>query len=192
MVKSMMIVGVGGQGSLLASRLIGNALLSCGYDVKLSEVHGMSQRCGSVVTYVKWGDKVHSPIVEVGEADFILSFELLEAARQLKFLKKGGKLVTSTQQIMPMPVIAGEQTYPEELEEKLKQNADVVAIDALSLATKAGSVKAANVVLMGVVSKMTDISEEVWLQALEKTVIPSKLEINKRAFSLGRSAANMN
>lgn len=188
MTKSMMIVGVGGQGSLLASRLIGNVLLSCGYDVKLSEVHGMSQRGGSVVTYVKYGEKVYSSIVDKGEADYIISFELLEAARYLPFLKKDGKIVTSTQTITPMPVITGAMEYPQGLVEKLKAKGDVTAIDALALAEEAGSPKAANVVLMGKLSAMTDIPEDVWYQALEQTVPAKFLELNKKAFALGRNA----
>lgn len=188
MTKSMMIVGVGGQGSLLASRLIGNVLLACGYDVKLSEVHGMSQRGGSVVTYVKYGEKVHSSIVDQGEADYIISFELLEAARYLSFLKKNGKIVTSTQTVIPMPVITGAMEYPAELVEKLKARADVTAIDALKLAEQAGSAKAANIVLMGKLSAMTEIAEEIWYQALEQTVPAKFLELNKKAFALGRNA----
>ena len=130
--KSIMIVGVGGQGSLLASRLLGNVLLAQGFDVKVSEVHGMSQRGGSVVTYVKYGDKVYSPVIEKGEADAVISFELLEAARCLPYLKKGGHLITSTQQIDPMPVITGAAEYPENLVEKLRAaGAELVAVDAL-------------------------------------------------------------
>ena len=135
--KSIMIVGVGGQGSLLASRLIGNVLLQQGFDVKVSEVHGMSQRGGSVVTYVKYGDKVYSPVVEKGEADIIISFETLEAARYVPYLKKGGHIVLSTQQIDPMPVINGAATYPENIVEKLKgMGIDVIAVDALKIATQ--------------------------------------------------------
>ncbi len=189
MTKSMMIVGVGGQGSLLASRLIGSVLLSSGYEVKLSEVHGMSQRGGSVVTYVKYGEQVHSPIVDLGEADYIISFELLEAARYLPYLKQDGRIVTSTQVIWPMPVISGAMPYPENLVEKLQEKAKVTAVDALQLAKEAGSAKAANVVLMGVLSASTDIPEEVWLDALKKTVKPQFLELNQKAFALGRAAA---
>ena len=135
--RSIMIVGVGGQGSLLASRLLGNVLLAQGYDVKVSEVHGMSQRGGSVVTYVKYGDKVYSPVVEKGEADVVISFELLEAARCLPYLKKGGKLITSTQQIDPMPVITGAAEYPEDLADKLSAaGVELVAVDALALAER--------------------------------------------------------
>ncbi len=187
--KSIMIVGVGGQGSLLASRLLGSVLLDSGFDVKVSEVHGMSQRGGSVVTYVKYGDKVYSPIIEKGEADIVVSFEMLEAARSLPFLKKGGLLVTSTQQIDPMPVITGAAAYPEELAEKIKAaGAEIVTADALSLAEQAGSAKASNVVLMGVLSKYMDFPAELWQNALEKCVKPQFLDMNKNAFELGKNA----
>ena len=188
--KSIMIVGVGGQGSLLASRLLGNVLLAQGYDVKVSEVHGMSQRGGSVVTSVKYGDKVYSPVVEKGEADAVISFELLEAARCLPYLKKGGTLITSTQQIEPMPVITGAMEYPADLVSKLAEaGADITAVDALSLAEEAGTAKASNVVLMGVLSAKTDFPEELWQNALEQCVPPKFLELNKKAFELGRNAA---
>ena len=137
--KNIMIVGVGGQGTLLASKLLGRMLLTAGYDVKVSEVHGMSQRGGSVVTYVRWGDKVYSPIIDKGQADFILSFELLEAARWTEYLKPGGKLITNTQQINPMPVITGAAAYPQDLEAKMAAaGVDLDAIDALALAEEAG------------------------------------------------------
>ncbi|MBR1662817.1 MAG: indolepyruvate oxidoreductase subunit beta [Ruminococcus sp.] len=188
--KSIMIVGVGGQGSLLASRIIGNVLQSQGFDVKLSEVHGMSQRGGSVVTYVKYGDKVYSPVVQKGEADIIISFEQLEAARYVEFLKKGGHIVTSTQSIDPMPVITGAAVYPEDVIGKLKaKGIDVIAADALTLAEQAGTAKASNVVLMGVVSKKMDFDREVWIKALEECVPAKFLELNKKAFELGEQAA---
>lgn len=187
--KSVMIVGVGGQGSLLASRLLGNVLLAQGYDVKVSEVHGMSQRGGSVVTYVKYGDKVYSPVIEKGEADAVISFELLEAARCLPYLKKGGHLITSTQQIDPMPVITGAVEYPTDIVEKIKaKGADIIAVDALSLAEQAGTAKASNVVLMGVLASRMDYPEELWQKALEQCVPPKFLELNKRAFELGKNA----
>lgn len=188
--KSVMIVGVGGQGSLLASRLLGNVILAKGYDVKVSEVHGMSQRGGSVVTYVKYGDRVNSPVIEKGEADLIISFEQLEAARWLPYLKKGGKIITSDQKLDPMPVITGAAKYPENLVEKIRaRGIDVTAVDALALAEKAGNAKASNVVLMGVVSQKTDFEEDVWQAALEQCVPPKFLELNKKAFELGKSAA---
>lgn len=186
--KSIMIVGVGGQGSLLASRLLGNVLLAQGYDVKVSEVHGMSQRGGSVVTYVRYGEKVYSPVIEKGEADAVISFELLEASRCLPYLKKGGKLITSTQQIDPMPVITGAMEYPENLVEKLESaGVDVTTVDALSLAEQAGTSKASNVVLMGVLASKMDFPDELWQNALEQCVPPKFLELNKRAFALGRN-----
>lgn len=187
--RSIMIVGVGGQGSLLASRLLGNVLLAGGFDVKVSEVHGMSQRGGSVVTYVKYGDEVCSPVIEKGEADVIISFELLESARWLPYLKKGGKLITSTQQLDPMPVITGAAQYPEDIAEKIKEmGVKVTAVDALGLAEQAGNAKASNVVLMGVVSAQTEFDEQLWQNAIEQCVPPKFLELNKKAFELGRTA----
>jgi indolepyruvate ferredoxin oxidoreductase beta subunit len=184
-----MIVGVGGQGSLLASKLLGHLLLTRGYDVKVSEVHGMSQRGGSVVTYVRYGDKVYSPIIDRGEADFIVSFEQLEAARWLSFLRPGGIIVTNTQKTDPMPVITGATTYPEGLIDKmLAAGAEVDAIDALSLAEQAGSSKAVNLVLMGRLSKYFDFPEDVWQEAIEACVPARFLELNRRAFRLGREA----
>ena len=187
--KNIMIVGVGGQGSLLASKLLGRLLLSKEYDVKVSEVHGMSQRGGSVVTYVRFGDKVYSPVIDEGEADFIISFELLEAARWTKYLKKGGKIITNTQQINPMPVVTGAAEYPKELVNKMKEKGfSVDAIDALTLAESAGSSKAVNLVLMGRLSKYFDCTEEEWMTAIENSVPPKFLEMNKKAFSLGLNA----
>ncbi|MBE6666158.1 MAG: indolepyruvate oxidoreductase subunit beta [Ruminococcaceae bacterium] len=184
--KNIMIVGVGGQGSLLASKLLGRLLLTKGYDIKVSEVHGMSQRGGSVVTYVRFGDKVYSPIIDRGEADFIVSFELLEAARYTEYLRPEGRIITNTQQINPMPVITGAATYPEALVEKM-QNAEISidAIDALALAEEAGSAKAVNLVLLGRLSKYFDFSEDEWMEAIEKSVPAKFLELNKKAFRLG-------
>ena len=187
--KNIMIVGVGGQGSLLASKLLGRLLLDQGYDVKVSEVHGMSQRGGSVVTYVRYGDKVASPVIDKGEADFIVSFELLEAARWLPYLKPDGQIVTSTQQIDPMPVITGAAQYPEELVEKMKATgAKVDAMDCLELANQAGSSKAVNLVLMGRLSHYFDLPQEAWQAALEASVPAKFLEMNKKAFELGKNA----
>ena len=183
---SIMIVGVGGQGTLLASKLLGNVLLSQGYDVKVSEVHGMSQRGGSVVTYVRFGEKVYSPVVDLGEADYILSFELLESARWIGYLKKGGRLITNTHRTPPMPVITGAAEYPSNIEARLRELADVTALEAMPLAEQAGSAKAVNVVLVGVLSRSMDIPEENWLRAIEETVPPKFVELNRRAFLLGR------
>lgn len=185
--KNIMIVGVGGQGSLLASKLLGYLLLKQGYDVKVSEVHGMSQRGGSVVTYVRYGEKVYSPVIDRGEADFIVSFELLEAARWLPYLKKDGQIVTNTQTIDPMPVITGAAEYPEDLVEKMRaQGAKVDALDCLSLAREAGSPKAVNIVLLGRLSHYFDLPEDAWNDALSANVPAKLLEVNKRAFALGK------
>ena len=187
--KNIMIVGVGGQGSLLASKLLGRMLLQKGYDIKVSEVHGMSQRGGSVVTYVRFGDKVYSPVIDKGEADFIVSFELLEAARWTEYLKPGGKIVVNTQTISPMPVITGAAEYPQGLvEQMVAAGLDVDAIDALALAEQAGSSKAVNIVLMGHLSRSFDFTEEEWMEAIERSVPPKFLELNKTAFRLGRNA----
>ncbi len=186
--KNVMIVGVGGQGSLLASRVLGRLLIDADYDVKVSEVHGMSQRGGSVVTYVRYGDKVYSPIVDRGEADFIVSFELLEAARNLPYLKEGGQIVTNIQQIDPMPVITGAAVYPEDLVKKMQaKGAKVDAMDCLSLAKEAGSPKAVNMVLMGRLSHYFGQPDEAWMKALEATVPEKFLEMNKKAFELGKN-----
>ena len=188
MTYNIMIVGVGGQGTLLASRILGKALLDEGYDVKVSEVHGMSQRGGSVVTYVKYGDKVYSPTVEKGEADLILAFEQLEAARWLPYLKPDGKVIVNTQQMDPMPVITGAAEYPDHVIEAIERaGAQVIAEDALSLAVEASSPKAVNVVLIGLMAKRMQFGKQVWLDALRATVPEKFLEMNLRAFELGYS-----
>ena len=190
MTKNFMIVGVGGQGSLLASKLLGAILIDEGYDVKVSEVHGMSQRGGSVVTYVRASDKkVYSPVICEGEADFIVSFEKLEGARYVKCLKKGGTIVVNTQQMDPMPVITGAAEYPAEILEELKaKNIDIDDIDALSIAKAAGSPKAANIVLMSRLAKYMDIPKEKWLEAIKKQVKPQFVEMNINAFNMGYDA----
>ena len=189
MTKNIMIVGVGGQGSLLASKLLGHLLLTKGYDVKVSEVHGMSQRGGSVVTYVRYGEKVYSPVIDKGEADAIVSFELLEAARWTEYLKEGGKIIVNTQQIDPMPVVTGAAAYPKNLVEKMQaMGLNVDALDCLTLAEKAGSLKAVNIVLMGRLSKYFDFSEEEWLQAIRECVPAKFVDMNLKAFDLGRNA----
>jgi len=187
--KNIMIVGVGGQGSLLASKLLGHLLMGQGYDVKVSEVHGMSQRGGSVVTYVRYGERVYSPVIDEGEADYIVSFELLEAARWVGFLRPGGQIITSVQQIDPMPVITGAAEYPAQLVEKMKATgAKVDAMDALSLAERAGSAKAVNIVLMGRLSHYFDLPEAAWQEAISACVPAKFLKLNQRAFELGKNA----
>lgn len=187
--RNIMIVGVGGQGTLLASKLLGHVLLGQGYDVKVSEVHGMSQRGGSVVTYVRFGDKVYSPVIDRGEADIIVSFELLEAARWLEYLKPEGQIIVNTQEVEPMPVITGGAKYPENLTEKMQEKgAKVDAADFLAVAEKAGSAKAVNIALMGRLSTyFPEIPEEEWQKALEACVPAKFLELNKKAFEMGKS-----
>jgi len=183
----IMIVGVGGQGTLLASKLIGKLFLQRGYDVKVSEVHGMSQRGGSVVTYVCCGDRAYTPVIDEGEADFILSFELLEAARWASYLKKDGTIVTNTQQINPMPVITGAAAYPEDIVEKLRaQGLKVDAFDALTPAVQAGSVKAVNIVLLSRFAQYLDFSEEEWIRAIEESVPERFRQLNLEAYKLGK------
>ena len=185
MTTNIMIVGVGGQGTLLASRILGNTVIREGYDVKVSEVHGMSQRGGSVVTYVKYGDKVFSPCIDKGCADIILAFEMLEAARALPYLKKGGVMIANKHSINPMPVITGAVKYPEALDEKISKTASLTAVDALALAKQAGNIKSVNVVLIGVLAKNSNIEYEKWIQSIKETVPEKFLEANLKAFDLG-------
>lgn len=186
---NILIVGVGGQGTLLASRFLGAAAVAAEKDVKLSEVHGMSQRGGSVITCVKIGEKIYSPIISEGEADIILSFEQVEAARWLSYLKKGGTVITNTQKINSMPVISGAATYPDHVIEILeKSGVNVFSLDALQIAEECGSPKAVNVVLLGVLAaQLPDVPEEIWEQCLTSVIPPKVLEINRKAFQAGRS-----
>ena len=185
MAVNIMIVGVGGQGTLLTSRVLGAALLSRGYDVKVSEVHGMSQRGGSVVTYVRCGEKVYSPLVDLGEADYILAFEELEALRALPYLKEGGTLLMNAQRIDPMPVITGAAKYPEGIAETLQAQCRLRQADALALAKEAGNARCANIVLLGLLARQMDLPEEVWLEAIRTTVPERFQEVNLKAFGLG-------
>ncbi len=184
--KGIVICGVGGQGSLLASKLLGRVLMNEGYDIKVSEVHGMSQRGGSVITYVRYGEKVYSPVIQTGEADYVISFERIEAARYASLLKKDGVLITNTQRIDPMPVIIGAAEYPAEILDELRaKNVKLEAFDALALANEAGSARAVNIVLMGQLAKHFHIDYDKWITALEQTVKPQFIELNKKAFALG-------
>jgi Pyruvate:ferredoxin oxidoreductase and related 2-oxoacid:ferredoxin oxidoreductases, gamma subunit len=190
MEKNILIVGVGGQGTLLASVLLGNLALQKGYDVKLSEVHGMSQRGGDVVTHVKINDTiVASPLIEKGEADIIIAFEKLEAYRWLPYLREGGAMYVNEQQIMPMPVVLGQVEYPSDIDEALAKAAStLVKFDALALAEEAGSSKAVNIVLMGRLSHYFDLPDDAWQKSME-AIVPAKfLELNKKAFALGKNA----
>ena len=181
---NIMIVGVGGQGTLLTSRILGDVALSSGLDVKVSEVHGMSQRGGSVVTYVRMGEKIHSPIIEKNEADIILCFEKLEALRWIDYAKKDATIIVNTQRIDPMPVVIAKAKYPENIIEKIKANyAKVVDVPALDMAQQCGNIKAVNVVMIGVMAQCTEIEKEIWLKAVEKTVKPQFVDVNIKAFN---------
>ena len=187
-ITNIMIVGVGGQGSLLASRILGNAALKLNYDVKVSEVHGMSQRGGSVVTYVRYGKKIYSPVICRGEADMIIAFEQLEALRWLPYLKKGGMIITSTHKINPATVITGTIEYPQNIIETIiDMGIKIIYTDALSLAKQAGTDKASNVVLIGVLAKLMkeSIDKNIYIEALRESINPKLFDVNLAAFNLG-------
>ena len=184
-VMNIMVVGVGGQVTLLTSRIIGKTALSSGNDVKLSEVHGMAQRGGSVVTFVRFGEKVSEPVVEEGNADIIIAFEKLEALRYAHFLKKGGKLIINDCKIEPMTVVTGAATYPENILETLKKEHDVTVINGVEIAASLGNPKVLNSVVLGAAAKAIGFEKDVWLSVVEKTVPPKTIEINKEAFLQG-------
>ncbi|MBO8169444.1 MAG: indolepyruvate oxidoreductase subunit beta [Thermoanaerobacteraceae bacterium] len=182
----ILIVGVGGQGTVLASKILAQVGLDMDVTVKVSEIHGMSQRGGSVVTQVRFGQEVHSPIIQKGHANVILAFEKLEALRWMSYLAADGQMIVNDQELDPMPVIIGAAEYPEGIIDKLQDALNnVTVVNALQLAEKAGNIKAVNVVLLGVLAKELDVPEKVWLKAIEKTVPPKFVEVNKRAFQLG-------
>lgn len=183
--KNIMIVGVGGQGTLLTSRILGGITMNAGYDVKLSEVHGMAQRGGSVVTFVRYGEKVTEPIVEEGQADVLIAFERLEAMRYSHFLKKTGVLIVNDQRIDPMPVVIGNAVYPEHIIEELEKDHKVLKVDAMEEAKKLGNPKVFNIIVLGIAAAHMDFSKEDWLTVIENTVPPKTIEINKKAFLIG-------
>lgn len=182
---NIMVVGVGGQGTLLTSRIIGKTALAKGYDVKLSEVHGMAQRGGSVVTFVRFGDKVSEPVVEEGSVDVLISFERLEALRYAHFLKKDGVLIVNDCKIEPMTVVTGAREYPENIIENLKKEHTVYTIDGKKIANELGNSKVLNSVVLGLSAKYIGFSMEDWIDMIEKTVPPKTVEINKQAFKAG-------
>ena len=183
--KNIMIVGVGGQGTLLTSRILGGITVAAGYDVKLSEVHGMAQRGGSVVTFVRYGASVAEPIVEEGCADVIIAFERLEAKRYAHFLKEDGVMIINDQRIDPITVVTGAATYPEGIIEELQKDNKVFTVNAMEEAKKLGNSKVFNIIVLGVAAKHMDFPKEAWLNIIEKTVPAKTVEINKKAFLLG-------
>ena len=183
--KNIMIVGVGGQGTLLTSRILGGLMADAGYDVKISEVHGMAQRGGSVVTYVRYGEKVAEPIVEEGQADVLIAFERLEALRYAHFLKKDGVLIVNDERIDPMPVVTGAAEYPEGILESLGADHTVYSTDAMAEAKKLGNPRVFNLVVLGMAASHMDFTKEQWTKVIEKTVPPKTIEINLKAFEAG-------
>lgn len=184
--KNILIVGVGGQGTLLTSRILGNLAVNLGYDVKLSEVHGMSQRGGSVETHVKYGEKVNSPLIEVSQADIILSFEKLEALRWKHYLNPQGVLLVNDQQIDPMPVITGAEKYPDSIIDTLKEQcSNVISVDAVTIAKEIGNIRVVNTVLLGLLAKNMDIDKEKWIDSIKTTVPAKTIDINIEAFERG-------
>jgi len=187
-ITNILLVGVGGQGILLASEILSETFMLAGFDVKKSEIHGMSQRGGSVVSHVRYGKQVFSPIVPEGEGDILFGFELMETSRYLSLLKPGGTVVANDLRIPPPSILMGQEVYPEDLADRIKnQFPDFLLVDGQKLATEAGNPRAANTVLLGAVSKRLDIAEEFWLAALQKMVPPKALEINRKAFMMGRA-----
>ena len=187
--KNIMIVGVGGQGTLLTSRILGGITVEAGYDVKLSEVHGMAQRGGSVVTYVRYGEKVAEPIVEEGQADVLIAFERLEALRYAHFLKKDGVIIVNDQRIDPMPVVIGVAKYPDGIIEKLSKKYRVVSVDAMDEAIKMGNSRVFNVIILGIAAKNMDFPKEQWIEVIKKTVPAKTIDINVAAFEKGYELA---
>ncbi|NLM21256.1 MAG: indolepyruvate oxidoreductase subunit beta [Peptococcaceae bacterium] len=183
--KNILIVGVGGQGTILASRVLSNVLQKIGLEVKVSEIHGMAQRGGSVVTQVRYGQKVASPIIPEGQADIILAFEKLEALRWLTYLKEEGIILINDQRIDPMPVIIGAMEYPDALDNIRQRTRNVLVIDALKAAQEAGNVKTVNIVLLGLLAKFMNIDQDVWLETIEETVPSKFLQANLKAFKAG-------
>ena len=188
-VKSILFVGVGGQGTILASKVLTEGLLKHGYDVKMSEVHGMAQRGGSVTTQVRFGKKVYSPLIEKGTADVIVSFEKSEAARWMPFLKKDGYLVVNDYEIYPIPVLIGAEKYPENVNERLKAAVEkTIIVDAAGIAEELGNIKAQNVVLLGTLIKALGLDNIDWNEVLEGSVPPKAVELNKKALAKGLAA----
>lgn len=183
--KNIMIVGVGGQGTLLTSRILGGLAIDGGYDVKLSEVHGMAQRGGSVVTYVRYGEQVAEPIVEEGQADVLIAFERLEALRYAHYLKADGALIVNDWRINPMPVVIGQAEYPDQILENLAKEHQVYKVNATEESKKIGNPRVFNLIVLGMAAQHMDFTKEQWYEVIEKTVPPKTVDINKKAFDIG-------
>ena len=188
MTKSILLVGVGGQGTILASKILTNGLMEAGYDVKMSEIHGMSQRGGSVSSQVRYGEKVMSPVIEKGQADIIVSFEKMEALRSLDYLKPEGTIVVNNEEIPSMSVITGDETYPDDVLEEISRHAKAVVVDATALAREIGNERAANIILLGTIIKSMGLTHIDWDAILEANIKPQFLELNKKALQVGIEA----
>lgn len=187
MTKSIMLVGVGGQGTILASKLLVTGLMEAGYDVKMSEIHGMSQRGGSVSSQVRYGEKVSSPVIEVGSADVLVAFEKMEALRYLKYLKPEGKLIVNNFEIESMPILNGKAEYPTGLIAKLESLVPTTVIKAVDLAEELGNIKVMNTILLGGLIKALGLGDLDWKQIIRTNVKPRFVDINIKAFALGYS-----
>ncbi len=183
--KSILLVGVGGQGTILASKLLSNGLMQAGYDVKMSEIHGMSQRGGSVSSQIRYGTKVWSPVIEVGSADLLVSFEEMEALRWLEYLKVGGKVVVNDYQIPSVPVTTGKVAYPEGILDELRRVADTTVVDAAAEAEKLGNPKVMNVILLGTIVRHMNLQHIDWAQIIRENVKPAFVELNIKALEVG-------
>lgn len=185
--KSILLVGVGGQGTILASKLLTNGLMEAGYDVKMSEIHGMSQRGGSVSSQVRYGEKVESPVIEKGGADILVSFEKMEALRWLDYLKPNGKVVVNDYEIFPMPVVSGKVPYPDGILEELSDDASTTVVDAAAEAVKLGNPKVMNIILLGATVKLMDLEHIDWNEIIRQNVKPAFVEINQKALETGKN-----
>jgi|HigsolmetaGSP12D_1036236.scaffolds.fasta_scaffold00800_4 indolepyruvate ferredoxin oxidoreductase, beta subunit len=185
MTKNILLVGVGGQGTILASKLLTNGLMEAGYDVKMSEIHGMSQRGGSVSTHVRFGEKVASPVIEIGGADLLVAFEKMEALRWFNYLKPGGKVVVNDYELPPMPVISGKVDYPVDTLDEIKRRAKAVVINAVNEAEKLGNTKVMNVILLGSIIHLMGLEQINWQRILEKNIKPNFIDLNLQALKIG-------
>lgn len=189
MTKSILLVGVGGQGTILASKILTTGLMEAGYDVKMSEIHGMSQRGGSVSSQVRYGEKVYSPVIEKGAADMVVAFEKMEALRSLDYLKDGGTLVVNNEEIPSQSVVIGEETYPADVLEEIRRHIDQVkVVDASVMAQKLGNEKAANMVLLGTIIHAMGLEQIHWDAILKDNIKPKFLELNQKAIQMGMGA----
>ncbi len=185
MTKSIILCGVGGQGTILASKLLTLGLMDAGYDVKMSEIHGMSQRGGTVTSHVRYGKSVDSPVIELGDADLLISFEKMEALRYLEYLKPEGKVVVNDFEIKPLSVLSGKVEYSDDIFKELDNKADTVMIDAAGKAVELGNGKVMNVILLGAIIKLMNLSNTDWNRIIENNVKPHTIDLNKKALNLG-------